>query len=108
MSTSTGDACRVNPLLTFAVDGNGSCGVLTDVQEAANDDVAGRAAVHEEEVVVLEAGVGEAPGVVNLLVQTDDARHVVLPEVREVCLGGVQRVTWGAGGANAHSCQNQV
>lgn len=62
---------------------------LTDVQEAARDDVTGCAAVQEEEVVVLEAGVGEAFGVVDLLVQTDDGGHVVFPEVRKVRLGGV-------------------
>lgn len=78
---------------TLAVDGHGSLRVLTDVQEAAYDGVVGRAAVDEEEVVVVEAGVGEALSVVDLLVQADDGGHAVLPEVGEVSLGRVQRVT---------------
>lgn len=79
--------------LTFAVDGHGALRALADVQEAARDQVAGRAAVQEEEVVVVEAGVAEALGVVDLLVEADDGRHVVFPEVGEVRLGGVERVT---------------
>lgn len=75
------------------MDGHGSLRVLTDVQEAAYDGVIGRAAVDEEEVVVVEAGVGEALSVIDLLVQADDGGHAVLPEVGEVSLGRVQRVT---------------
>lgn len=77
------------------MDRHGAVCALADVQEAACDDVTGRAAIQEEEVVVVEAGVGEALGVVDLLVQADDGRHVVLPEVREIRLGCVQRVTCG-------------
>lgn len=44
---------------------------------------------------MVEAAVGETFGVVDLLVQTDDGGHVVFPEVREVSLGGVERVTCG-------------
>lgn len=74
------------------MDGHRSVCALADVQEAPRDDVAGRAAVQEEEVAVVEAGVDEALGVVDLLVQTDDGGHVVLPEVREVGLGRVEGV----------------
>lgn len=79
------------------MDGHGSLRALTDVQEAACDEVARRAAVHKEQVIVVEAGVGETLAVVDLLVQTDDGGHVVLPEVREVSLRGMERVTcrWG-------------
>lgn len=75
------------------MDGHGSLCALADVQEAACDDVAGRAAVHKEEVVVVEAGVSETFGIVDLLVQTDDGGHVVFPEVWEVSLRGMERVT---------------
>lgn len=46
---------------------------------------------------MVEAGVGETFGVVDLLVQTDDGGHVVLPEVGEVSLGGMEGITcrWG-------------
>lgn len=57
------------------------------------DAVARRAAVQEEQVVVVEAGVREALRVVDLLVQPDDGRHVVLSEVGKVRLRRVQRVT---------------
>ena len=75
------------------MDSYGTFCVLTDVEELPDDGVSGRAAVHEEQVVVLEAGVGEAPGVVHLLVEPYDSGDVVLPEVREVGLGGVERVS---------------
>lgn len=84
--------------LTFAVDGHGSVGALADVQEAAGDDVAWRAAVYEEQVVVVEAGIREALGIVDLLVEPDDRGNVVLSEVREVCFWSVKRVTWFGGG----------
>lgn len=80
-------------VLTFAVDRHRSVRAFTDVQEAACDDVTGRAAVQEEEVVVVEASVREAFGIVDLLVEADDRRHIVFPEVGEVGLGGVERVT---------------
>lgn len=80
-------------LFTFAVDGHSTVCALADVQETACDDVIGRAAVYKEEVIVVEAGVGEALAVVDLLVQADDGGHVVFPEVRKVGLRGVQRVT---------------
>ena len=75
------------------MDSYGAFCVLTDVEELPDDGVGGRAAVHEEQVVVLEAGVGEAPGVVHFLVEPYDSGNVVLPEVREVGLRGVQRVS---------------
>lgn len=78
---------------TFAVNGDRPLCVLADVQEPPHDVVAGRAAVNEEEVVVLEARVGEALGLVNLFVQPHDGGHIVLFEVREVGFGGVERVT---------------
>ena len=70
---------------TFAMDGDGALGVFTDLEKALQDAVTGHGAVDEEHVVVVEAGVGEAPGVVDLLVETDDGRDAVFAEVREVC-----------------------
>lgn len=81
------------PVLTFAVDSDGALGALTDVEEAMRDDVTGRAAVQEEEVVVVEAGVAETLGVVDLLVEPHHRGHAVLPEVGEVGLRGVQGVS---------------
>lgn len=78
---------------TFAVNGDGALRVLADVQEPPHDGVAGGAAVDEEEVVVLEAGVREALRLVDLLVQPHDGRHIMLFEIREVGFGGVKRIT---------------
>lgn len=72
--------------------GDSSFCILADIEKLPDDRVVGRAPVHEEEVVVLEAHLCEAPGVVHLLVEPDDGRDVVLPEVRDVDLGGVQWV----------------
>lgn len=80
--------------LTFAVDGHGSVGALADMQEAAGDDVAWRAAVYEEQVVVVEAGIREALGVIDLLVEPHHRGNVVFPEVGEVRLWGMERVAW--------------
>lgn len=68
--------------------------VLTDVEELPDDGVVWRAPVHEEEVVVLKAHVGETLCVIHLLVETDDGCDIVFPEVRKVGLGGMKRVTW--------------
>lgn len=77
------------------MDSHSSLCILTDVQESTNDDVIGRAAIYEEEVVVVEAGVGESPAIIDLFVQADDGGHIVLPEVWEVSLRSVQWVTCG-------------
>lgn len=79
--------------LTFAVDGHSTICALADVQKAPRDDVTRCAAVWEEKLVVVEACVSEAFGIVDFLVQTDDSGHVVFSEVREVSLRGMQRVT---------------
>lgn len=84
------------------MDGYCSVRALADVQETAYNDVTGCAAIQEEEVIVVETGIGEAFGVVDLLVQTDDSSHVVFPEVGEVRLGGVQRVAYR--GRSNHRC----
>lgn len=76
------------------MDGDGTFRRLTDVQEAADDDVARRAAVHEEQVVVREAGVRKAGSLVHLPVEPDHVADVVLSEVGEVRLGGVEKEPW--------------
>lgn len=81
-----------SPQTSFAVHGDGPFRVLADVQEPSHDVLAGGAAVDEEQVVVLEAGVREALRLVDLLVQPHHGAHVVLFEVREVGFRRVQRV----------------
>ena len=76
----------------LAVDGESAVALLRQVDEALDNALTGRAAVDEEHVLVLEAGLGETLGVVDLLVEAHDAAHVVLAKVGHVCLGRVQRV----------------
>lgn len=75
------------------MDRHGALRALTDVEKAMCDAVAGRAAIQEEQVVVMEAGVREALRVVDLLVQPNNSGHVVLSEVRKVRFRRMQRVT---------------
>lgn len=70
--------------------GDGSFCILTDVEKLPDDGIIRRAPVDEEEVVVLEARLCKAPGVVHLLVESDDSCDVVLPEVGDVSLRSVQ------------------
>lgn len=76
----------------FAVHGHGARTRLAYLEELLDDEVARRTAVDEEEIVVLEAGVHEPLGVVDLLVEAYDALDVVLAKVARVGLGRVQRV----------------
>lgn len=75
--------------LTLAVHGHRSIRALTDVQEAAGDDVSGCASVHEEQVVMVETGIREALGIVDLLVEAHYSGDVVLAEIWEISLRGM-------------------
>ena len=67
------------------------CG-FADVKEPFQDRVWRRRAVDEEEILVLEAGIGESLAVVDLLVQPHNTSDVVQTEVWEVGFWGMQRV----------------
>lgn len=62
------------------------------MQEAPHDDVRGRGAVQEEEIMVVQSGSLKTPAVVQLPVQTHHGRDLVLAEVRNVGFGGVEGV----------------
>lgn len=81
-------------MLTLAVDSHSTVSALADMQEAARDDITGCAAVHKEQVVMVEAGVCEALGIINLLIEADDGGDIVFAKVGEISLGGVERVPW--------------
>lgn len=78
--------------LTFAVDSNGSFCVLTDVEELPDDGVVWCTPVHKEQVLMLKARLCETPGIIHLLVESDDSGDVMIPEVWDVGLRSVQRV----------------
>lgn len=75
------------------MDSNSTIRGLADMQEAAHDDVTGRAAIHEEQVIVVKAGICEALGIVDLLVEANDGGDVVLAKVGKVGLWGMKRIT---------------
>ena len=76
----------------LAVHSNSAGTLLAQIEKCLDDAVAWRAAVDEEQVDVLEAGVDEPLGVVDLLVEAHDAFDVVLAEVARICFGRVQWV----------------
>ena len=76
----------------LAVNSHSTRGGFADFEEPLQNRVRRSRAVDEEEVLVLEAGVGEPLAIVDLLVQPHDAGDVVETEVGEVGLWGVQRV----------------
>lgn len=78
--------------LTFAVHRHTAFWALANVQEAPHDEVAGRGAIHKEQVVVLETRVAEAAALIDLPVEPHHVGHMVLPEVWEVRLRGMERV----------------
>lgn len=71
---------------TLAVDGGGARGGVDGGEELADDGIRGRGSVDEEEVHVPEAGLREAPGVVDFLVEPDDGGDVVRPKVVKIHL----------------------
>lgn len=75
------------------MDSDGTICAFADMQETAHDYIAGGAAIHKEQVIVVKASICETLGVVDLLVETDDGGDIVLAEVWEVGLGGMERIT---------------
>lgn len=76
----------------LAVHGHGARAILADVEELLHDVITRCAAVDEEQVVVLEAGIDETFGVVDFLVETNYASDVVFSKVVDVGFGRVQRI----------------
>lgn len=72
--------------------GDGSFRILTNIEKLPDDGIVWRAPVYKEQVVVLKAHLCEAPGVVHFLVESDDSRDIVFPEIWDVGLRSVQRV----------------
>ena len=81
-----------SPKTRLAVNSHSTRSGFADFEEPLQNRVGRSGAVDEEEVLVLEARVGEPLAVVDLLVQPHHAGDVVETEVGEVGLWGVQRV----------------
>ena len=77
---------------SFAVDCQRSVALLGQLDEFSHDCVAWRAAVSEEQITMLKAGVDEPLGVVDFLIQAHDAFHVVFTKIGEISFGRVQRI----------------
>jgi len=78
---------------TFTVHGNRTWCLLDQFQELENDGIRWATAVHKEQVVVTETGLGEPVRLVDLSVQPNHIGHVLFPEIVEVGFGTVSRVT---------------
>ena len=87
------DECAGAAETRLAVHCNGAVALLRQVEEFFHQMIAGRAAVNEEQIVMLEAGLGEPLGIVDLLVQPDDTLDVVLSKIGKIGLRCMQRVT---------------
>lgn len=72
---------------------NGAFSSFADVQELANDFQRRHCAINEEQVVMVEAGIDEPSRIIDFLVQAHDCGDIVFPEIREICLRRVQRIT---------------
>lgn len=75
--------------VTFTVNCHSAAGRFAYVQEAFHDQIAGRAAIGEKKISVLESPSSETGRVVDALIQANNGRHVVLAEIVEIRLGGV-------------------
>ena len=76
---------------------NGSFGILGNLDEPLQYLITRGAAITEEQVIVVEAGILEPPRIVDLLVKAHDACDVVLAEVGEVGFRGMEGVTYVEG-----------
>lgn len=87
-------SCHVNvgKNLTFTVDSDGSFCILTNVKELPDNRVIWCAPVHKEQIVMLKPRLCETPGIVHLLVKSDDSCYVMIPEVWNVGLRSMQGV----------------
>ena len=63
---------------------------LGDIEEFFHDMIVRSASVDEEQIVVLKTGIDETFGVVDFLVETNDAFDVVFAEIAYVGFGRVQ------------------
>lgn len=73
---------------------------FTNVQEASHYSVTWCASIYEEQVVVLKPTICETLRLVNLFVESYDCRYVVLPEIWEIGLGRMERVSYNKQGKN--------
>ena len=79
-------------VVTFAMYGYSTLCIFTYFKEALQYTVCWHTTINKEQIVVVKACVRKSTRIINLLIETNNRRHVVFPEVREVGLGCVQRI----------------
>ena len=79
-------------VITFAMYGYSTLCIFTYFKEALQYTVCWHTTINKKQIVVVKACVSKSTRIINLLVETNDRRHVVFPEVWEVGLGRVQRI----------------
>lgn len=80
--------------LTFAVNGNSSVCILTQVQEPTHYAITRCAPIHKEQIVMVESSVCKPSSIINLLIEPNDCGDIVFPEIWEVGFWGMQWVTF--------------
>ena len=78
---------------TFAMNSNGTFGLFDNCQKLQCDCVTRCTAIGKEQIEVFEAHVDKALGIVDLLIQADNARHIPLAKIGEIRIRCVQWVT---------------
>lgn len=68
---------------------------FADVNKLVDYGIVWGAPINKEQVVVVKTHICEPFGIVHFFVQAYDSGDVVLPEIWEVGLRSMERITWG-------------
>lgn len=77
---------------SLAVNGHSSRTILANLEKFFHNMITRCASIDEKQIDVLKASVDEAFGVVDFLVETNDASYIVFSEIAYVSFGRVQWV----------------
>ena len=75
------------------MNSNGTFGLFDNCQKLQCDCVTRCTAIGKEKIEVFEAHIDKALGIVDLLIQADNARHIPLAKIGEIRIRCVQWVT---------------
>lgn len=77
----------------FAVNCNGSLCRLTNGEELLHDGIAGRAAIDEEQILVIETSVLKGRCVIDFGIQPNHCCHIIIPKIAKVALRCMARIS---------------
>lgn len=90
---------------TFTVNSYGTICIFTDVHELGDYGIVRCAPINKEQVVVVKTHICEPFGIVHFFVQAYDSGDVVLPEIWEVGLRSMERITCKISKPNFYNMQ---